>query len=55
MRIARVESAGDPPASLVKHGILTPDRPLAVEGPLAEEQVLGELVSTTFIEHGAFP
>ena len=55
MRVARVESAGDAPAGLVKHDILMPDRPLAVEGPLAEEQVRGELVGATVIEHAAVP
>lgn len=53
MRVARVETEGDAPAGLLGHDMLTPDRPLAGEGPGVEAQALGELVGVAFVEHGA--
>ena len=53
MRVARVEPVGDAPAGLVEHDVLTPDRPLAGEGPVVEAQALGELVGAAFVERGA--
>jgi hypothetical protein len=32
---------------------LTPDRPVASEGPVVEAQALGELIRTAFVERGA--
>jgi hypothetical protein len=52
MRIARVEPVGNARAGLVEHGILTPDRPLAGEGPAVEAQVLGEPGGAAFVENG---
>jgi hypothetical protein len=53
MRVARVEAAGDAPAGLVEHDLLTPDRPLAGERPVVEAQPLGEHVGPAFFERGA--
>jgi hypothetical protein len=53
MRVAGAEPVGDGSAGLVEHDTLTPDRPLAGEGPVVEVQVLGELVGAAFVEGGA--
>ena len=53
MRVAGVEAVGDAPAGLVKHDVLTPDRPLAGEGPVVDAQALGKLVGAAFVDRGA--
>jgi hypothetical protein len=53
MCVARVEPVGDAAAGLVEHDTLTPDRPLASEGPVVEAQALGELVGAACVVRGA--
>src|SRR5262245_35838528 len=50
MRVAGVESVGDAPADPVQHDILTPDRPLAGEGPVVDAQTPGELVGAAYVD-----
>src|SRR2546421_2606825 len=53
MRVARLEPVGDAPAGLLDHDVLTPDRPLAGEGPVVEGQALRLFVGAAFVERGA--
>ena len=53
MRVACVESEGDPPAWLLERNILTADRPRAGERPVVEAQAIGQLVGMGFVERGA--
>src|SRR4051794_8447408 len=53
MRVARVEAVGDAPTGPVQRDVLTPDRPLAGEGPVIDAQVAGDLVDAARVTRDA--
>jgi hypothetical protein len=53
VRVARVEPVGDGAAGLLEGDMLTPDRPLAGERPVARAQMLGRGIGAFSVERGA--
>jgi hypothetical protein len=53
MRVARVESVGNAPASLVDHDVSRPIVHSAGEGPMIKAEALGDLEGAARIDCGA--